>query len=204
MCCIISWFLGSLIVKTKTDKNICTMFSEIGKVKHNLPITQQLSIYLSDWAKQNYISNFSLSLPILFGGKPRCCGGEKNNTFTFLAIQLFSIAIFSFFLSCRVLGTNIGWCARREAARAAWAFGALRSWINDGGLSLFFCSSAPDAVPSVMVSPGLCCYLISFSFLTFLGMVGEFTQTVTHHVLHCILFLFLSIRLSRWLRGKLK
>lgn len=94
-------------------------------------------------------------------------------------------------------------CPKRgcEGCMGLWSSEKLNKWWRS--LSLSFCSSAPDAVPSVMVSPGLCCYLISFSFLPFLGMANEFTQTLTHHVLHCIPFLFLCIRLSRWLGGKL-
>lgn len=181
MCCIISWFFIADSKNKTWQIYLCCDFSD-GKSK-----TQpcpQLCINSADWAKQNYVLKFSLSLAIISGGKPRGHGGV-----TLLSIQLFSTAIPPL-LPTKCLEQILPHVPK-EVLRATQAFGAVRS---DGGCShVILCKcSLESAVPSVALSPELCCYFVPFPFLLFLGMMDEFTQMLAHGV--CAVYsLFLSV-----------
>lgn len=96
---------------------------------------------------------------------------------------------------------------RRQALRATWAFWAVGSQRSDGVMSHLFHYLSVQVILMLFLqwsSLQDCVPLIPLLFLPFLEMAGEFTQTLTHHGLHCILPISLSFRLSRRLRGKLK
>lgn len=101
------------------------MFSVIGKVKTN-HIPSYASVHQTDWAKQNYILKFSLSLAIISGEKLRSQGGG-----TLLPIQLFSAATLPL-LPTKCLEQILPHVPK-ELLRATQAFWALGRWISDGG-----------------------------------------------------------------------
>lgn len=172
------------------------MFSVIGKVKTN-HIPSYASVHQTDWAKQNYILKFSLSLAIISGEKLRSQGGG-----TLLSIQLFSAAILPL-LPTKCLEQILPHVLK-ELLRATQAFWALGRWISDGGGSNVILCKCSLCCPFSVALPRTVLIL----FLSPSSSSWEWWVNLHRHLyvvsVHYTLFLSLCIRIPKWLRDKLK